>query len=373
MTKIFGWRNCWSMRGATADWLGGPGYYRIVKPLQALIEKYPERCSSEVFGNPMTEIERLRPQTFPYSMGVFEHHIKNSDITFTKHFSNMDNVAFMLAACETYQKPWIIDFDDDFFSIDPEQAVNVFFRPDTQETTAIVQGLRNARAITVSTEPLADTYRPYNRNIHLLKNYNDIRDWHVKQKGHGGPLRIGWAGSLSHEGNHNLQISIVKALWQKYGKKIKFIFMGAAPTGLALELPKAAYELKSGVLSMWDYPQALADLRMDIGIAPLRANIFSEAKGHGKWMEYACLKVPMVGTKWGPYARECRDGFDSLLVPKDNPIDVWVQKVSELIDNPTLRKQIGQQAYDRVVNEYQWKDHVDEWAEVFDTYANPIA
>lgn len=358
------------MRGATKDYLGGPGYYRIVKPLQALTEKYPERFSSYVFGNPATELEKLRPMSFPYSMGIFEHHIKTNDLMLTKHFSNMDNVAFILTACDFYKKPLLIDFDDDYFSIDPEQQINVFFTPDTQETTAIVQSLRNATAITVSTEPLADTYRPYNRNVHVLKNYNDIRDWNVKQKGHAGPLRIGWAGSLSHEGNHELQRDIVKAIWKKYGKKIKFIFMGAAPVGLALELPKAAYELKTGVLSMWDYPQALADLSLDIGIAPLKATIFSEAKGHGKLLEYGSLKVPAVATDWGPYHRECTDEENALLVPKDNPIDVWVEKVGRLIDNPKERQRLGQASYDWVVRDWQWKDHIHEWADVFDKYTN---
>jgi hypothetical protein len=151
-----------------------------------------------------------------------------------------------------------------------------------------------------------DTYRPYNRNIHLLKNYNDIRDWPKANGTHKGPLRIGWAGSFSHEGNHKTQVEIVKALWKKYGKRITFHFMGAAPTGLALELPKQAFTLIPGVLDMWGYPQALADQAFDIGLAPLKATIFSEAKGHGKWMEYAALKIPMVGTDWGPYHRECK-------------------------------------------------------------------
>jgi O-antigen biosynthesis protein len=358
--SILAWRNDWSQAPEGHEPLRGTGYYRIVKPLLALQDVY----ETFVFGKvPMIKGDdgRVVPPE-----ETIQFLIKRCDLFFMKNVSNDHGYARFLAPADVYNKPVILDMDDDYINVDDLHPDRSVFRPGTEQTIVHELLFQSVTAMIVASEPLVEIYKPFCKNIHVLKNYNDITEWkYPVKKRKDGRVCIGWCGSSTHESDFLEYYGVMKELWRRYGNKIVFSFHGFAPVDIEEEFPREAYEITTGTPTMLSYIKALAEWGYDIGVAPLKHSKFNDGKGHGKWMEYGSYKIPMVGEKYGPYLRECKDGEDALLC---SGVDEWVGALTRLIEDEEERKRIGEGAYKSIVRDWQWKDNAWRWKEVFDKY-----
>lgn len=345
-----------------SDFVHGLGYYRCVKPLSFLEDQYDMTIFGYIkhFVDPDDGREKL-PEEWR-----IPHLVETHDLFFTKQVTNSVALAQFSGSCDYYKKPLIVDLDDDMFNLDPENPKWKNFQRGSDAWLSMEHFFRSATALTVSCDELIPVYSQYNKNIHVLKNYHDIKDWR-KEREHrkDGRINIGWIGSATHEGDLDLILPVYQKLWQKYGKKIIFTFCGFWPSRLGEFLPEEAYETRLGVPDVFDYMGLIADLAFDIGTAPLNTTPFNIGKSHIKWMEYASYKIPCVASKWGPYEREIKHGDDGVLCGTS---DEWYKALCYLIDDPALRDTIGTAAYNTVLKNHQWKDHAHEWADVFNRY-----
>lgn len=364
MRRILSFRNCWNGLGPKGtDLIGGVGYYRIQKPLSFLRDKYSvfdlgdlstARKNLKKIGKDWTE-EELVPNL-----------IKDADLVFMKNISHPGGLAWFAGACDFYNKPLILDMDDNYLSVDDLGEKRDYFKETATANITHKELFKAATAITVSTEPLVDAYKEFNENIHVLHNYNDVNDWQYKKfQRPDGKLVIGWAGSQTHQGDFAVIEPVIKKLWEKYGDKIVFAICGGLPEHLTDGLPEGSYAVFSGTRTMRDYPERLASWGFDIGLAPLQKTVFNDGKAHGKWMEYAMYKIPTVASNYGPYKRVIENGKTGLLV---ETTDEWVSAISRLIDSADDRKYIGYAAYHDVLDNWQWKDHAKKWSDVFEQY-----
>lgn len=362
--KILGWRNDWAQSPEGTEPLRGTGYYRVVKPLHF----QRDWADTFIFGK-IPAIKNEDGKGVMQPSEVIPWLIKNHDLMFMRNVSQKDGYAIFLGSAEHFDKPAILDMDDDYLNIDALHPERKYFIDDPD--TNIIHELlfKTVTAITVATEPLAKLYEPFNKNIHVLKNYNDITEWTGKRVPRAdGRVCIGWCGSTTHESDFEYYYPVMKELWKRYGKKIVFKFNGFAPVDLEElgdQLPPEAYEIETGTMTMLSYIKALPTWGYDIGVAPLKHSLFNDGKGHGKWIEYACSDIPMVGERFGPYERECKDGVDALLC---NGVDEWVGAISRLIEDETERKRIADNARKAVIRDWQWKDNAWRWKEVFKQY-----
>lgn len=356
--KILAWRNDFGERAD--DLYGGVGYYRIVKPLSFLQDKY--------------DITSFGRQPIVYDKdgglinveGTIPYLISQNDICFIKNFSNLAGLMQFCGACEYFNKPLILDMDDDYFAVDNYHPNYKDFKEGSVQNDVHALLFRTATAITVSTKFLKEVYKPYCPNIHHLPNYNDIEDWNYKKIPHkSGRIVIGYCGSMTHEKDLMMIMPVYKELWKKYGMKILFSFHSTYPIDIFDELPRESYEIRSGTSDIWLYMPGLAEWGFDIGLAPLEKLKFNESKGHGKWMEYAMYKIPCVASDYGPYKSVIIHGQTGLLseTTKD-----WIDNISYLIENPKERERIGKEAFAEVKERWQWKDHVYKWDDVFRKY-----
>lgn len=364
MNRLLAFRNDWSGRGPLgSDIIGGTGYYRITKPVQFLRDKY----DVFEFGDLFVTNEKLKKvgKDWPLEEMV-PNLIKDSDIVLMKNISHPGGLSWFAGGADYYNKPLILDMDDDYFAVDDLNPNRKYFKETeiTQITHKIL--FESATAMIVATEPLAEVYKPYCKNIHVIPNYNDVEDWKfTKGKRSDGRIVIGWAGSLTHESDFTVVSDALMEIWKKYGKKVIFSFCGAWPETMMTRFPKGSFIVQSGTRSMLDFPQALALWGFDIGIAPIKQSAFNDSKSHTKWIEYAMYKIPTVASNFGPYKRTLVDGYSGLLA---ETTDEWVDKISRLVDDAALRQQIGQNAYDVAVKDWQWRDHAWRWGEVLDRY-----
>lgn len=107
-----------------------------------------------------------------------------------------------------------------------------------------------------------------------------------------------------------------------------------------------------------DYPKVLSQQKWDIGIAPLIDTAFTRSKSHIKWMEYAAYKIPCVASRVYPYFMPI-EGRDTIVDGETGYLcrpPEWEQALERLVIDKSLRERIGQQAYDAIKRDWQYKD-----------------
>jgi glycosyltransferase involved in cell wall biosynthesis len=356
------------------DAYGGIGYYRIVKPAQALAEAYPDEYEVTVWGKHVTTLGDNPDVAYPRIFRAF-------DLVICKEIDGV-NASNMLAVAQYYDKPLIIDIDDNVLAIRDDNPASEFYAKGKQDRYLKLALYQLAPGLTVSTDPLKKVLTPLNPKIDVLPNGCDPQDWEgLETKKHDdGFIRIGYAGGVSHNQDLELVKPAILEILRKY-PNVRFEILGAYDKPAALQMLSEFADVSdriqffAGTPSWQGYPQALASMGWDIGIAPLIRDEFNESKSHIKWMEYSLLKIPTVASAVYPYKEFIQgtpvieQGKTGFLVKTATP-EYWVNYLSDLIEQPELRKQIGHQAYDAVTRNWAYSLHIHKWKRLIDAYLN---
>ena len=104
------------------------------------------------------------------------------------------------------------------------------------------------------------------------------------------------------------------------------------------------------IKKMWSQETEVSDLKeMDIGLMPLMNDLWSEGKCGLKILQYFGVGVPAVCTPVGVNKDVVSDGVNGLYA--DSP-QQWFEKLSTLIDDPRLRKEMGLKGRETVFEGY---------------------
>lgn len=335
---------------------GGVGYYRIFKP-----GKYLKNSHTLQHG------ELMRAPKMPLDV-FYQHRItRDTSAVVIKHLDDHTQILALVATCMHRKVPLILDLDDNLFEIRKDQPAYKEYGPGTLKQSSLASLLCMVDAIIVSTPALKEYYTQHLKKIHNLEkpifvcpNYNDIEDWKFVDNRNKDKVVIGWHGSITHDSDLKLILPVIDKLMDSH-KNLFFEIMG----GIKKEkLKKFFSKIRNierfaivGGTKTWEgFPEALMDNKWDIGIAPLIDDVFNAGKSHIKWMEYAMKKIPTVASNVRPYSEWIEDGKTGFLV--DNNWDTVLEK---LINDEKLRITIGEQAYEKVKIDFQYKDHIGKW------------
>lgn len=263
----------------------------------------------------------------------------------------------------------------------------------------IWQVLHRCDGLIVSNENLKRVYGWMAKRTLVFGNYMELEHWLKEPKKNPGPrIRILWAGSTSHTGDLHWVKPIIAKILEKY-PHVQFIYMGHG--GVPTKDLYARFVYGEDVFEGLDpdrresllsappnvYPYILASLMADIAIAPLEKNYFNRFKTQCKYLEYAINGIPGVYSKWfytdvkddlsspagilSEYeARRAiatiRTGTSQNIEPLATGLladtaEEWIEALSLLIDNATLRAQIGDRAREEVIQKYNFTDHAPRW------------
>ena len=90
--------------------------------------------------------------------------------------------------------------------------------------------------------------------------------------------------------------------------------------------------------------------RMDIAISPLEPdNIFCRAKSEIKFVEAGALGIAMVASDIDPFRDSISHGEEGLLAANEKQ---WTEALALLIEQPELRKQMGEKARRKILDRY---------------------
>lgn len=257
------------------------------------------------------------------------------------------------------KKPVIVDMDDGLENIDPlsdmyrslgteevvlpdgtflwkngQSGFDVYENRDRLETFKEMLG--RVTAVTTTTFTLKNYIEQYNKNVVIIPNAIEEKNFPVLEKQHK-EIRLMWSGGSSHYSDLAEIKPALDRLMFKY-PNLHFYILGVAFNGITKDMPQDR-------VHRMDWVQAdghgfrLACMQADIGICPLRDTPFNRNKSSVKFYELAALNVACVARNIPPYSDDIVDGSTGLLY---NNVADFEDKVSELIDNPIQRMAIAE-------------------------------
>jgi glycosyltransferase involved in cell wall biosynthesis len=336
---------------------GGVGYYRQRMPAKYLTEY--------TFNHVGGLLNNTKPEDLEKTVVEL---VKTHDLIYTKQLDKPNAIYMLLGACDYFDKPLILDFDDRVFTDDGLSPERFTYTEGTEMKHYIEVLMKEATAITVSTKPLQDLYSKYN-TVHHLANSCDMNDWKWPLR-HHDRLTVGWMGSGSHITDHPEIEEVYNKVIEKH-PEVVFSFVGHMPPEHLKKVPRRNWEIKNAI-SWWEgnpnndmtYPRLLAEQGYDIGLAPIIKSQFNEARSLVKWFEYTMTGIPLIASDFGPYTA-LRDAKDAYLV---NDTDEWVDIIDYLLQNPNERKRLVENSRERIRKEFSIETAIPRWRKIFQDY-----
>lgn len=220
--------------------------------------------------------------------------------------------------------------------------------------------------VTVGSHQLAAFALQWNRRVHLLPSSvkTDIFTPSLRErKREHQECVLGWHGTAYVQlKNLRILVPVLKRLVRRYDitlklfgtmgdKRIQNLFTAVA--GLRVEFGPDQWV-------QYDYlPTLIAGV--DIGLSPLADSLWSRSKCAMKALEYMSMGIPVVASPVGEHNYLIRDNFNGLLASSE---EEWVQKISNLIEDPAQSDRLGLRARETVLKGYSLSHVADQFAKI---------
>ncbi len=167
-------------------------------------------------------------------------------------------------------------------------------------------------------------------------------------------VTIGWTGTFSTRPFLDLLRPVFIEL--KKQRDFKLIVIG----NFEYDFPEMDLEV-----IQWSAEREVEDLqKLDIGVYPLPMDDWVMGKSGLKAIQYMAFGLPCVATDISTVQQFIEDGKNGVLV---KTVDEWVFALSELIDSPELRRQIGQCARQTVLEKFSKHVVEEQYLEVLES------
>lgn len=211
--------------------------------------------------------------------------------------------------------------------------------------------------LVVSTEPLARELGSYNDDVRVVHNRIPTAMWGAvppqrtanATRAAGSKPKVGWAGGIGHLGDLEMIAGVIKDL----ADTVDWVFFGMCPDNIRPYVK----EFYQGIPTL-DYPQRLMTLAQDwdLAIAPLESNLFNDCKSNLKLLEYGWCGVPVVCSDVLPY--QC----DLPATRVKNRHKNWRDAILERVNDLEASRQEGLQLQQRIASDWMLTgDNLQNW------------
>lgn len=271
--------------------------------------------------------------------------IANHDVIVWQSIHTPAALELFYAAKDAYPtKPMLVEIDDNMLSTPEYNPASEAYRPGSLHTSLVIDQIKAADGMIVSTPHLKEVYSEYCDQIYVVPNCIDFQDWGNDRKKKPG-IRIGWAGGASHDLDLEQIRGVVTRTLEKH-KNVKFVFVHGVPQWLK---DIEGVEVVKKFARIDKYPKFIAQQGFDIGLAPLVDNNFNRGKSNLRWLEYSSMGIPTVASNVGHFAETIQDGVDGYLADDEKDFE---HKLDLLITDRKLRRKMGRAAQSRVMRDF---------------------
>lgn len=233
-------------------------------------------------------------------------------------------------------KKIVYDFDD-----------SVMYRNSTREDPVsdtrrrrFVQMVKASDFVIAGNEFLKDQVLPFNSNVEVIPSSIDGGRYDPKDYSLKKGVTLGWIGD--HGSIHYLEK--MKPVFEEVGKRYPH-----AELKIVCDIFFDCDRMKV-VKKEWRSEEEVTDLQsFDIGLMPLIDDPWSWGKCGLKIIQYQGVGVPVVCTPVGINRDLVEDGVNGFYAMTP---DQWVEKLSILIEDASLREKMGREGRERVMERY---------------------
>lgn len=204
----------------------------------------------------------------------------------------------------------------------------------------IIQWMKVAEAVTVTTSRLADKVKTYNPNVFVIPNALPFDEGQFNnQRSESHFTRFIYTGGESHVWDVGLLRTAMRKV--NHFSKSKFILSGYQPNNPKIWTkmesvfkPAKNYERRNFQL-LHNYMDVYTDA--DVCIIPLESNIFTPYKSNIKFLEAGCKNMPVICSLTPPYSDE--PNKDMVMYASNT--HEWLHWFKYCQDNPNYVKEEG--------------------------------
>ncbi|MEN4041078.1 MAG: glycosyltransferase family 4 protein [Anaerolineaceae bacterium] len=224
----------------------------------------------------------------------------------------------------------IYDMDDSFWTHPPQlKQIGRLLR----DPHRIEKMIRLSRHVLAGNQFLADYAVQYNPAVTIFPTVLDTRRYSLREEKPDGKVTIGWVGRWSSSAYIETLRNVFILLSQRY-PMICFHFVGADERH---SFDGIRYEIIP-----WRLETEIEDIAaFDIGIMPLADDTYSQGKCGFKLLQYMALGIPAVASSVGVNQTIIQDEVNGFLASTEQE---WIDKLTLLISEHLLRRQIGFEA-----------------------------
>jgi len=281
---------------------------------------------------------------------------------------------------EFKDKPWVMDIDDNVELIDPysshykeygvsevkhkgkwlwQDGDTIDLALNRQRMKWHLWGLKNASLVTVTTDKLAEYVRQYNPNVRVLPNCINFERWWKLPLKPNKQLRVIWSGGISH---YQDWFAIKKPLNDMMRKhQFKLIMVGADFKGIVDKDNEHLVELEDW-MPFKGHSYRMMCMNADIAVIPLADMEFNTFKSSIKWYEMSAMGIPTLVSNILPYSKDITDGETALCYRTGKE---FADALLALLEDPALRKNIGNNANKWVKKHMDAKKNVNKWVNAY--------
>ena len=235
----------------------------------------------------------------------------------------------------------IFDFDDAVYLGHQTEDTE----DNSSKRNRFVESLKKSEYIVTANEYVRDNYvLEHNRRVTVITSPIDTDRYspRIEEKS-GNEVVVGWIGTPPNTVYLQPVHNVLKTLAQKYDN-LRIELVGAS------DLTLDGVDIK---VKEWGLETEVNDLQnFDIGIMPVPDDEWSRVKGGYKLLQYMAVGIPAVASPVGINRQLILEGENGFSAETEAQ---WIEKLSLLIENPDLRRRMGNMARAGALDKYSFE------------------
>lgn len=269
------------------------------------------------------------------------------DIVFVQRECFMLGTAFFERQISKKTK-LIFDFDDAIWLHSVSEGnKNLAFLKDPEKTRKIIQ---SASLVLAGNDYLAEYARAFNDRVVVIPTTVDTSRFVRKQKVAGNKICIGWSGSFTTIEHFETALEALYIIKDKYGESVYFKMISDK------HYQNDRLNVKTIPWTSEDEIEQLSEF--DIGLMPLPNDEWTKGKCGLKGLSYMSMGIATVMSGVGVNNQIIKDGVNGFLA---NSTEEWVDKLSILIENESLREKFGVEGRKTVLEDYSYESQKERY------------
>ena len=289
------------------------------------------------------------------------HRIKDTfkynkyDIVFVQREAIMVGSSFFEKRIKRSKAKYIFDFDDSIWLMDTSDGNKKYEWLKNPEKT--VRNIRYADMVFAGNAYLASYARSCNSHVKIIPTTIDT-NFHKPLPKQNDKLIIGWIGSHTTIKHFEYALEFLTIIKNKYPQVEIRVVGDADYVNEKLNIKGIAWSSATEVEMINSF---------SIGIMPLPNDEWAKGKCGLKGLSYMACEVPTIMSPVGVNTEIIKNGKNGFLA---STTDEWIKALSNLIEDETLRKIIGKEGRETVLEKYavlsQQQNYLNAFKEVLE-------